>query len=329
MTRSSAPPGRVTPQRTRFSTTDPDEAYAFIGQMYAARARRSAEFDRTSSVAISQVSAGGISSVDFTLPPEATLHLAGTEDLSISEFLRGTKQAEWGRSLERYRAGEVALGSWPAGNYRVTCHRLRVAILTIPATALAQAAGALSGDDTAPLRFASLAPASAGAAEHWKRTSAFVRTVLDDDETAGSPLILGSARRLLARTALAVFPSTLPPGHDLNVRAATPATIRRAEDYIHAHAHTDVGLSEIAAACQVSPRALQYAFARHHQLSPMRYLRRIRLARVHRDLLETDPGSGTTVTAVAARWGFANHGRFSAAYHAIYGVLPSTTLHIR
>lgn len=329
MAPSPAPSDRVLPQRSQFSTTDPDEAQAFIDQMYAARAGKSTPFDRTSRVAISQVSAGGISSVDFTLPPDVTLHLAGTDDLSVSEFLHGTTQSERGKDIERYRAGEVSLGSWPDGDYVVKCHQLRVAIITIPAAALAQVTGALPGDTLAPLRFPSLAPASAGAGEHWKRAAGFVRGVLDDDETAGSPLIVGSATRLLASTALAVFPNTLLPEHGLTGPAATPATVRRAEDYIHAHAHTDVGLTELAGACHVSPRALQYAFARHHQMSPMQYLRRVRLARAHQDLLEADPGTGITVSAIAARWGFADHSRFTANYYATYGVLPSTTLRSR
>jgi len=76
---------------------------------------------------------------------------------------------------------------------------------------------------------------------------------------------------------------------------------------MNAHAHTNFGLTELAEACHVSPRALQYAFA-------------------HQDLLESDPGTGLTVTAIAARWGFANHSRFAADYHAVCGTSPSHTL---
>jgi AraC-like DNA-binding protein len=57
----------------------------------------------------------------------------------------------------------------------------------------------------------------------------------------------------------------------------------------------------------------------------MGYLRRIRLSEAHRTLQEADPES-STVTGVAARWGFYHAGRFAAEYRAAYGQSPGTTL---
>jgi AraC-like DNA-binding protein len=56
----------------------------------------------------------------------------------------------------------------------------------------------------------------------------------------------------------------------------------------------------------------------------MRYLRDVRLARVHDDLFRDEP---TTVAAVAYSWGFTHLGRFAALYRARYGVAPSQHLH--
>ncbi|MGN5382482.1 helix-turn-helix domain-containing protein [Streptomyces lasalocidi] len=58
----------------------------------------------------------------------------------------------------------------------------------------------------------------------------------------------------------------------------------------------------------------------------MAYLRRVRLAHAHRDLLAADPHSGATVGGVAARWGFAHPGRFAALYRTVYGISPAETL---
>ncbi|MEV0560870.1 helix-turn-helix domain-containing protein [Dactylosporangium sp. NPDC050588] len=41
------------------------------------------------------------------------------------------------------------------------------------------------------------------------------------------------------------------------------------------------------------------------------------------------PTTGATVTAIAARWGFASHSRFTASYRVTYGEPPSTTLRDR
>ena len=60
--------------------------------------------------------------------------------------------------------------------------------------------------------------------------------------------------------------------------------------------------------------------------TPTAYLRRVRLARAHDDLLAAEPGDGTTVTAVAARWGYARPHRFAAAYRQVYGRAPGEVL---
>ncbi|MCV7021542.1 helix-turn-helix transcriptional regulator [Mycolicibacterium aichiense] len=85
-------------------------------------------------------------------------------------------------------------------------------------------------------------------------------------------------------------------------------------------------MADIAAAINVTPRAVQYMFRRHLDTTPMAYLRRVRLDRAHRDLLAADPAHDT-VSAIATRWGFAHTGRFSQVYRAEYGESPSVTLH--
>jgi len=51
---------------------------------------------------------------------------------------------------------------------------------------------------------------------------------------------------------------------------------------------------------------LQRAFRQYRDTTPMGYLRRIRLDHAHRELLTADPSRGDTVSAIAARWGFAH-----------------------
>jgi transcriptional regulator GlxA family with amidase domain len=58
----------------------------------------------------------------------------------------------------------------------------------------------------------------------------------------------------------------------------------------------------------------------------MVYLRAVRLRRAHDRLLSADPHTAT-VAAVALRCGITHLGRFSAAYRAAFGELPSATLH--
>ncbi len=87
----------------------------------------------------------------------------------------------------------------------------------------------------------------------------------------------------------------------------------------------DIGLSDIAAAINVTPRSVQYTFRRHLGTTPLEYLRRVRLDRAHRDLQAADPAVDT-VMAIAGRWGFSHAGRFSIAYKEAFGTPPSRTL---
>jgi transcriptional regulator GlxA family with amidase domain len=66
-------------------------------------------------------------------------------------------------------------------------------------------------------------------------------------------------------------------------------------------------------------------FRRHLDSTPMAYLRRVRLDQVHHDLVTGDRWT-TTVTAAAARWGFAHTGRFAVLYRETYGQSPHVTL---
>lgn len=84
-------------------------------------------------------------------------------------------------------------------------------------------------------------------------------------------------------------------------------------------------VSQIARACGLSVRALEEGFQRYVGVSPMRHLRRIRLARAHAALLTAD-AERTTATAVAHAWGFLNYGRFATEYRQAYGRSPYETL---
>jgi AraC-like DNA-binding protein len=108
-------------------------------------------------------------------------------------------------------------------------------------------------------------------------------------------------------------------------RSVTPRAIRTAVDVIEAEAQLPLTLSSIAARSQLSVRSLQQGFKRHLGMSPMSYLREVRLRRAHQTLLTSDP-SIVTVASVAYDWGFTNLGRFAAAHAARYSEPPAKTL---
>ncbi|AUG81729.1 AraC family transcriptional regulator [Kitasatospora sp. MMS16-BH015] len=228
---------------------------------------------------------------------------------------------------ELYGPGETFLVARPDRPYRGEVRQARYTLTMFDPGLLGEVAG-VGGRADRPVELTGYRAIDAAANRQLGATVAYLRDhVLAEPGVADSPLAVATAARHLAAVTLATLPnSTLevraqPTDH----RDATSDTLRRATAFIEANAHRDIGLAEIAAAVPVTPRAVQYAFARHAGTTPLAHLRQVRLVRAHQELLGADPAR-TTVTAVAARWGFTHPGRFSALYRRRYGLPPSTTL---
>jgi AraC-like DNA-binding protein len=107
--------------------------------------------------------------------------------------------------------------------------------------------------------------------------------------------------------------------------AASTAVAKWAIDLMHEHPEKPWSTADLARATGVGARALQRSFERSGLPSPMLYLRRLRLRRVHAELAASSPDS-VTVTMVAGRWGFVHLGRFASQYRQLFGESPSETL---
>lgn len=227
----------------------------------------------------------------------------------------------------RARPGDVVL--FPQGvRFTLEWPVLELRIVGLPHEELARRAAARSGIDPADFRFHNMAPLSAALGRHCANTIGYLRSLFAGDAPpVAEPLILAAAVDTAAAAVLTSFPNNAatdapggPAGH------AAPAAVRRAVDYIDAHADRPLTLGEIAAASGIGGRALQQAFRQHRDTTPTAYLRDARLERAHRELQAADPTRGATVAGIATRWGFAHRGRFAAAYRQAYGRSPQQTL---
>lgn len=105
---------------------------------------------------------------------------------------------------------------------------------------------------------------------------------------------------------------------------ATPALVRRAQDYLEANHHHAITATGLATALDTSVRSLSRGFRRHLSMSPMAYLRECRLQAARRALLEQ--GDGESVTQVALNCGFGHLSRFAVDYKKRFGECPSGSL---
>ncbi|MFJ9692613.1 AraC family transcriptional regulator [Kitasatospora sp. NPDC101183] len=207
-------------------------------------------------------------------------------------------------------------------------------ILTIPAPALTRAlhTRGLRPRATGP-RFDPVLDERNPLTAAWIQLALGFREFLASPLSRRSPLGLRDFEHLLIDGLLDAQPHTPPSGTPTATGPATggPAALlpalRRAKAFCEEHAHEPVTVADIALAARTTPQSLRQAFRTHLDTTPRAYLRRLRLDRVHHDLLAIAQGRAHgTVTDVAGRWGFTHLGRFSAAYRQSYGRPPSATL---
>lgn len=185
---------------------------------------------------------------------------------------------------------------------------------------LRQACAGLAGSDqVAGLRFLEAVPRGHIAARALCRA---VRALAELPRyQAGGPRLERAVKDSVLFELLAAWPNSWSASLEDDV--GLPPSARRARDYMHEHVADMPTLGEIAAIAGVSVRALTKSFDLHMGVSPMRYLTRLRLDRVH---LELQQAEASSVTEVALRWGFKHMGAFAAAYRERFGVNPATTL---
>ena len=100
--------------------------------------------------------------------------------------------------------------------------------------------------------------------------------------------------------------------------------VKEVERLVRERCSSPVTALELCQTLRVSRRTLQYSFQQELGVSPLQYLRAIRLNGVRRELKFSFPGA--RVWEVAARWGFWHQGQFARDYRAMFGELPSQTL---
>jgi AraC-like DNA-binding protein len=315
-----------TPGRIDFTTTDSGVAVDYFQHAYRTNMRFSGVRDGLT-YAHSRLDAGSFAIDDVRLPLHTGVTLDPFNSLVIVNLHAGRFERECAGINERFADGDVFIDADPVLPAILRMFETQLQTIMLDLSVLARVAATSPTRAPGPIRFTRFQPISRSAATHWKNTINYLIEMLAHPEPAAQPLIRGAAARLLAATALGTFPNTAitePTAQDR--RDATSATVRRATAFIEQHPDADISVADIAAAANVSIRAVQFAFRRHLETTPMQHLRAIRLDRVHRELLTADPGSGTTISDIATRWGFYNHSRFTAHYRRAYGINPRDTL---
>ncbi len=119
-----------------------------------------------------------------------------------------------------------------------------------------------------------------------------------------------------------VYPQ--PNSRSSRMNEIAPRQVKVVEDYIHANAKEAITVEQLVEISGVSARTLFDNFKKFRGITPMRYVKDVRMQCVRERLIT--PQSGDSVTSVAMRWGFSQLGRFAVNYKELFGESPSETL---
>ena len=101
--------------------------------------------------------------------------------------------------------------------------------------------------------------------------------------------------------------------------------VERARDYIRSHVADPLTIAMLCQAMHVSRRTLQYCFDDVLGMTPLAYLKAVRLNGVRR-VLKTTSDVPTCIGDVAAQWGFWHLSHFREDYRLMFDENPSDTV---
>jgi AraC-like DNA-binding protein len=215
---------------------------------------------------------------------------------------------------------EIEITRWPASSRHLA--------VKLDQTAVDRALETLVGRGTGlPIAFDSALPLKTSAVQDWVRLLLMVNRQRErPDSLLRHPLVWDPLLESLIHGFLLVTDHPYRDALDAPAEPARPAAVRDAMDIIETCPQMPLTTATLAMQCHISVRTLQEGFRRHVGMSPMAYLRTVRLRHAHRDLRSAHPAH-VTVASIAHRWGFSHLGRFAAAHKAMFGETPLQVLH--
>jgi AraC-like DNA-binding protein len=325
-----SPPSPVIPvERTELVTKDMDLIAHLVGRLYVEHAALfrcddPAQVDgKVRSVAVNGLKAGLLRYGGF----EYDAVLEPTDAPTAVTVTRGSGTMTAAREEHCFTRGGAFMvpADLPSA---ALLYDSGFALLRVPWPVARSLAEERTGMPATDLRFEAITPVSAEQQAMWASTAKFVcAELVNSGSTEISPLMAHELTRMAATVMLETFPNTaMTTLYVASLGWVPSAAVRRAAAFIEAHADQPVTLTDIAAAAGVTGRALQSAFRRYYDATPVGYLRQARLERAYTELRDADPATGVTVAAVARRWGWTSPSQFAAAYQRRFGEPPSRTL---
>ena len=102
--------------------------------------------------------------------------------------------------------------------------------------------------------------------------------------------------------------------------------IKTAMDYIQGNCDKNISAADVASFCNVTVRTLQRNFIKYLNTTPSKYIRNIKLEKVHEKLLQSAYDKNISVKQALLDLGVIDFGRFANYYRKKYGCTPNETI---
>ena len=144
------------------------------------------------------------------------------------------------------------------------------------------------------------------------------------DALQNNPIVTGLFEECITTKLLLGHPNNYSDVLCRRQKSIAPASVKRVMEYLNAELASPVGIADLVVVSGVAGRTLFKHFKDAYGVSPMQYLRSVRLDKVREALLCA--AHAESVSAIALGLGFTHLGRFSVEYRRRYGESPSQTL---
>ncbi|WP_282792522.1 AraC family transcriptional regulator [Streptomyces sp. CC224B] len=314
---------------TSFRTSDVDEARDLIAATYYSNAMDVADGTRPFAARFDIGRLGALTIGDMSCGADVRMRFGELGSYHVNILLSG--EVSWRQGPARpttatsgcaavYQpVGDTVLDRW-SGDCRLLAVKLDRAALEGRLEQL------LGRPVRAPVDFGPVFDTTRGPGRGWARlVRAVVEDLREDGGALSHPLTAGPLQEAIVSGLLLAAEHRYRDRLAEPVGRLRPAPVKRVMDAVQARPEHPFTTASLAAEGRVGVRRLQEAFRHYVGMSPMAYVRDVRLARVHEELRAARPGE-RGVSEVAGRWGFTHLGRFAEQYRARYGELPSQTL---
>lgn len=258
---------------------------------------------------------------------EATIHAPKMENIYLCEInLAGNMAVGQKIANTPFRPGEIYMINANVPHAKIWRTDGRQMMIRIHQTDMEAALERLTGMPVRePLVFEPVPQTISDGVETLCRMIEIMGRDLEREGSIFSGLDGGGATQILLDLMLNTLPNNY--SHLLSSPAPRlrPRHVRHAAEYIHGHAAGAVSLDDLVRASGVSKRSLHAGFRKYYGVSPMTYLRNVRLDRARLSLKQQGTGD-ISVTEVALDCGFSHLSKFAHAYRDRFGELPSVTL---